>query len=487
MKKFITLLIVLSVIGVLSFTLFNVKYKETAADTDETIVKFAVDTIPNDFMNISDLDKRSEDVLCAVSRGLVSKDADGKINPDIACSIEQDSEGIQYKLKIRKDAFFSDGSVITPADIKDYFKELIELSEKDSDISALLNIYGADSYRKSHTDFDKNVAISADENEITIRLNKKDDNFLEELSKPQYRVRKNLKEWADINNNFSKIIYSGNYKIIGDSKDNMILKNTNEDSDVSNVMLVKEDSSEEAMASYEMKNIECLINPPSNELTRLSKKSNLISVPRDEAAFIVFNKESVPLEGRRKLYNYINSAVSSYLIDNNKEFELAEGCYFRNQKSDIYKVQQRKVYSSKDEEYKEPDLITIIGKDTLRNRIILGSIKKWFEENTDIKVNYTEADNMEFNDDELKSHYDIILCDSDVSDQKKDDFYSSYSKYLTEDEAGLIKDKKYDQLEENLFLKFEILPVAFFNDNIICSDSDFSLSVDGNKNVVFPK
>ncbi|WP_244833748.1 ABC transporter substrate-binding protein [Clostridium sp. BJN0001] len=487
MKKLISLLVFLSVIVILSFTLFNVKYKEQVSDNDKSIVKFAVDTIPDDFMNISDFDKRSQDILCAVSRGLVSKESDGKVMPDIAESVESYSDGIEYRFKIRKDAFFSDGSAITPLDIKEYFKELIDSSENGSDIKALLNIYGVVSYRENKSNFDKNVAIMVDEDELTIRLNEKDDNFLEDISKPQYRIRKNLKDWSNIDDNFSKILYSGNYKIIGADEKSIILKNTNEDSKISNIMFIKEDSSEEAMASYEMKNIQCLINPPSVELSKLSKDDNLTTIKRDEGAFIVFNKDELPLEGRKKIYNYINSAMSSYLKDNTKEFDLSEGCYFRKEKDDIYKIQQRKVYSSKEKEYEEPELITIIGEDNLRNRIILEAIKEWFETNTDIKVNYTEADDMEFNDDELKSHYDIILCNSDISEEKKDDFYLSYSKYLTVDENNMIEDKRYAELEENLFLNFKIFPVVFFNDNIVCSYEDFKLTIDGNNNVKFPK
>ena len=42
-------------------------------------------------------------------------------------------------------------------------------------------------------------------NNIKIRLNSKDDGFIEELTKPQYRLRKDVLFWEDITSNYKKI------------------------------------------------------------------------------------------------------------------------------------------------------------------------------------------------------------------------------------------------------------------------------------------
>ena len=84
---------------------------------------------------------------------------------------------------------------------------------EENEISALLNVFGVKDYLESDKSFSETVAITFDENSIKIRLNSKDDGFIEELTKPQYRLRKDVLFWEDIALNYKNIPYSGDYYI----------------------------------------------------------------------------------------------------------------------------------------------------------------------------------------------------------------------------------------------------------------------------------
>ena len=117
-------------------------------------------------------------------------------------------DGLEYVFKIRDDIYWSDGSKITPNDIVDFFREVIT---EESEISALLNVFGVKDYINGSNSFSNTVAITSTEDSLKIRLNSRDDGFIEELTKPQYRVRKELLFWEDIDKNYSSITYSVSY------------------------------------------------------------------------------------------------------------------------------------------------------------------------------------------------------------------------------------------------------------------------------------
>ena len=130
------------------------------------------------------------------------------ITPVLAQDYTVSDDGLEYVFKIRDDIYWSDGSKITPNDIVDFFREVIT---EESEISALLNVFGVKDYINSSNSFSNTVAITSTEDSLKIRLNSKDDGFIEELTKPQYRVRKELLFWEDIDKNYSSITYSGNF------------------------------------------------------------------------------------------------------------------------------------------------------------------------------------------------------------------------------------------------------------------------------------
>lgn len=472
----------------------NKENKNISSNNSEETISYGINEIPADLEKVTNLSKRHEDIICAVSKGLVTRDESNKIVPSLASEITKDKDSIQYEFKLRDDIFWSDGSKITPNDVVEFFKELLK-EEDEKNIQALLNVYGAREYKDGKVVFQTGVAIRETDNSVIIRLNKKDDEFLNELSKPQYRLRKYLIMWRDIQNNYNKLVYSGDYKIDSVSKDKMVLKrNSNNDGDeINNINLVNDDSVEVSMASYEVKDRDIVIDPPETELNKLLEQKKLITIPKSDATYLIINSNnnSISVQGRREIYNDICKAMESYQNSNSKEFELAEGSFFREDKQDLTKLQARKVISNKEGTWDKPKILTILCEDTNENRIVCRSIQSWFKENTDITIKYSLVKD-EFNDEELKKRYDMLLINNNANISDKQNFYSNFKQYLTDKQNALLEKSigsknniDYSNLEESLFDNYNVLPLVFFNENIAISDKISQLKFDGNGNIDF--
>ena len=219
MKKII-LTISISIITIIILLSFIDTTPQQVSNNTADIV-YSINSIPTNLKSIGDLDKRQQDIVCATSKGLVEIDSEGNIQPALAESYEINDDGLEYVFKIRNDAYWSNGDKITPGDIVSFFREVIT---EDNEISALLNVYGVKDYLESDKSFSEAVAITSDENSIKIRLNLKDYGFIEELTKPQYRLRKDVLFWEDIALNYKDIPYSGDYCIDSISETEVILK-----------------------------------------------------------------------------------------------------------------------------------------------------------------------------------------------------------------------------------------------------------------------
>jgi oligopeptide transport system substrate-binding protein len=460
---------------------------------DETL-SYGIDEIPEDLEKVTNLSKRHEDIICAVSKGLVSKDQDNKIIPSLASEVIKDSEGIQYEFKIRDDIFWSDGSKITIEDIVVFFKEILK-EEDEQNIQALLNVYGAKNFKEGKVVFETGVAIKGTDNSVIIRLNKKEDNFLSELTKPQYRLRQYLIMWRNIRKNYDTLVYSGDYKINSINKDKITLKRSviSSDVNISNINIVNDDSVEVSMASYEVSERDIVINPPESELNKLAEGKKLITIPESKATYLFINSKdnSIPVQGRREIYNNVCKAIETYKNLNNNKFDLSEGSFFREDKNDLTKLQARKVFSNKEGNWNKPKILTLLCKDNNENRILCRSIQEWFKDNTDITIKYSLVKE-EFEDEELKNRYDMILINNEANTNNKMSFYSNFKEYFTDGQKSILEkvktnEKKYDysSLEESLFDNYNILPLVFYNENIAISNKISNLKFDGNGNVDF--
>ncbi|SFC44291.1 ABC transporter substrate-binding protein [Clostridium uliginosum] len=458
-------------------------------------ITYGISKIPTDLKNTTTLTKRDEDVICSVSKGLVSKDIDNKIMPSLANEINQSKDGIEYEFKLKDDIFWSDGTKITPNDVVTFFKELLK-EEDEENISALLDVYGAKDFKEEKTTFEKGVAITIKDNGVIIRLNKKNDNFLNELSNPQYRIRKYLIMWSNIKNNYNKLVYSGDYIISSFDDQQIKLKKNihNNNNSISNINIIKDNSVELSMASFEIGERDIVVDPPQSELNKLNSEGKLITVPKTMGAYLVINNknDTIPLQGRRYIYKNVSKALEDYESLNDKRFELAEGSYFREDKNDLTKLQSRKVISNKEEEWNNAKILTLLCKDNNDNRELCRCIENWFKNNTGIFIKYSLVKDEEFEDQELQKRYDMILINNDANTLNKKEFYSQLNNYLSESEKEKLlnqnynlKNNIYENIESNLFENYRILPLVFYNENIAFSNNISNIKLDGNGNIDF--
>lgn len=493
MKKYFTIVFITIIIIILGVYFIDRNDSDLVNSNIEESITYGVENIPNDLSDVSNLSSYDTDIICATSKGLVYKNSKNEIVPLLASEYTVSKDGIQYEFKIRDDIYWSDDSKITPEDIKEYFRQLIKV-EKEENIESILNIYGARDYRKGKNTFDKGVAIKVQGDSVIMRLNQKDDKFLNELTKPQYRIRKYLVLWKDIKRNYDSLICSGDYKIesIGDS--NIILrKNNNSDAKIQAINIIKDSSNEQSMALYEVGQRDIVINPPSSELNKLKKSNNLITISEALGTYLIINNNgNIPMQGRREIYNNVYKSIEEYQSSNSSEFELSEGCYFRENKDNLNVIQSRKVNSNKESTWSRPKILTIIAEDNKLNRILCRTIKEWFAKNTEITIKYNVASNEEFNDYDFTKKYDMILINNNAKYSNKEGFYANFEKYFNEIDENLLNKIRsndyygsYYSLEESLFNNYNILPLCFENENIALSNKITSINFDGNGNLNF--
>ena len=56
-------------------------------------------------ISVANLNKREQDIICAISKGLVEVDINGEIKPSLAQSVEVRDEGVEYEFKIKKNIY----------------------------------------------------------------------------------------------------------------------------------------------------------------------------------------------------------------------------------------------------------------------------------------------------------------------------------------------------------------------------------------------
>lgn len=468
---------------------------ETPSENEE-VFTYSISTIPQNLKDVSNVDKREQDIVCATSKGLVEFDKDGNLKPSLSDGVEVSSDGIQYTFKIMDNNYWSNGEKITAEDIKVFFKELITVGKED-EIEGLLNVYGARDYRNNSSDFDKQVGMSVNDNTLIIRLNSKEDNFVKELSKPQYRLRKDLSKWEDVNSNYDKIVYSGNYRISGiQEKEILLTKSEKANTElVKNIKIVEDEGEEIAMAAFEVGNRDLVINPPKSQLNRLKSENMLVTLPTDNSLYLAFNPNNtnIPVAGRREIYNDINKALGNYQTENNLLLELADGSYFREDKENIDKIQARKVMANIEEPWEKPEELVLIAENTARNKDICEYLFTWFKENRDIFLDYTLKPRDEIEKLYDDKYYNFTLLGYDNNAINREQFYNSVVNYIPNDISNNIKNANtleekqslFTQIEDSIYSNYQVLPLVFYNYNIAITNKTKNVVLDWNGNINF--
>ena len=492
MKKVIivAISILLTIVVVLGF----VEEDKSEVDSYNEGIVYSMNTIPTNLEKITDLTKSEEDILCATSRGLVAKDLKGDIIPILAESYEEGDDGIEYVFNLRTDIYWSDGTVIKADDIRDFFKELIK-SEDENNIESLLDVYGALEFRNGKGTFEKGVAISTEGNVLKIRLNKKNDDFLEDLTKIQYRIRKSLPLWRDMNTFYKDIIYSGEYYIEEMDKSTMKLEVNSSITQVSTkkIIVIKDDNKEVAMASFEVGKRDLVINPPENELNRLSDEKKLLTYPSNVGIYLVINEENedFPLGIRSGVYKNMCEALVAYEGEFSKELEVAEGSYFRDDKEDLTKLQSRKVSINQGEEIIVPKELRICTEENMLNKSIYDFLSDWFKKNKSIELKFSIVSYEEIEELKANKKYDMLILKNENKNGNRESLYGNINNLLNKDEKNIFEEEKlegeisYSALETELFSECRILPLGFLNDNICISNKIESIKYDYNGNLDF--
>lgn len=492
MKKII-LTISISIVTIIVLLSFIDRTPQQVSNNTADIV-YSINSIPKNLKSIGDLYKRQQDIVCATSKGLVELDSNGDIKPVLAESYQVTEDGLEYVFKIRNDVYWSNGNKITPEDIVSFFREVIT---EDNEISALLNVFGVKEYLESNKSFNETVAITIDKDNIKIRLNSKDDGFIEELTKPQYRLRKDVLFWEDITSNYKKIPYSGDYYIDVISEKEIILKRNEKSSGelAQTIHLVKDDSEDLALAAFEIGDRDIVINPPKSQLERLKKENKLVEATSDEALYLAFNVNSSNFsnEVKNEIYRLVNTAIEEYQNQNKILVELAECSYFREDKEDLTKLQSRNVMVNTEKNISMPSKIVLVAEESLENKDITNYIYNWFKNNTDIIVVSNLLSEEDMNLISEKNYYDIALVNVYAKLEDDEQLFNTISNFLPKEKREMInnssskaeKEELFAEIEEELFNNYRILPLLFYNDTIAVDSIIDKSILDGNGNIDF--
>lgn len=488
MKRIIFLIISLAVIIVIIMSSIDINNDKTTVTSNEVNYIYSLKNIPRDLSKAEGLTKEDGNILYATCRSILVLKADGTLQNDLADEVTLSEDKIQYEIKLREDITWSDGKKITGEDILDFLKELIKI-EDEKDIEALLQVFGAKEYKGGNGSFKNNVAITCEGNIIKIRLNKPNENFLYELTKPQYRVRKSLQLWSDIKTYYKDLVYSGDFIISDIQDESMSLKLRGEEKS-ENILLTLDESSEFAMAQYEINKRDMVIDPPKNELQKLKSRNKLITTSSRRGLYFILNDikdSSSSVNQRKNIYKEFCEAIKEYEDINPGYIEESEGSYFIEDKKLLEKLQERKVYLNENLGESDINLITILAIDNAENRYLCEFFKEWFKEVHNTQIRYTLVDKEEFKDTELRSRYHIVMLNFEDNKERKN-FYKEILDYLNEDEVLNLDSYNNEELniiENRIYNEIRVVPLFFYNKNIAISEKISDIATDGHGNIIF--
>ncbi|MGL4873779.1 MAG: ABC transporter substrate-binding protein [Clostridium sp.] len=492
-KKIVMTVIGAFLFGLLILSFIDVYYEDDSIETSG--FTYALGNINNNLKDIGNLSMREIDIITATSKGLVMKTTEGKIENELAEKIVVKDGGLHYEFTLKENIKWSDGKDIMPSDIVRYFKELI-LREKEENIEGILNIYGAKEYRKSEGMDNSKLAIIEGGNTITIRLNKKDPEFIEELSKPVYKLRKNIDLWEDIKTTHDVIVCSGDYIIDKVTDEEIILKKTLyvEENIPKEINIIRNMSEEISMAKFETGEIDIVVNPPSKQLNRLDAEGRLRTFSSKKGKYLYINSihKDMELENRKEIYKILLKAIEGYYEENSHYINMAEYSYFTEDKKSLNTVQGRKVSTTKSKG-KIPKIITILALDTQENRVLCGYIEKWVEKNTESTLRPVLVKEDEYKNRALKDRYHTTLIDIEAIEEEREKTFESLEYWYSETESKLfdkekiVTNPKFKNLENSLFVNYRIVPLYFENKNVAISENVENIDFDYYGNIHFTK
>lgn len=260
--------------------------------------------------------------------GLVTVDKSGKIVPSIAEDWNVSTDGLKYTFKLKSNAYWSDGEEITAENFVELFKMLLDKDRKDSLKYMLYPIVNAENYAKGSSSFDKVGVKANDEKTLEINLSKVCPDFIKILSQQDFYLRKDKENLENWQKEYKTMKFSGPYSIVKiDNNELQLDKNSYYwDSDsikCKRFFIMKDMSHEEALAYFEMGDIDVMVNPPISEVNRFISNSNTIIVNSTDTLYLTFNTVGSSQCSNVLLRKKIANAIDRKQIKNNslKDFQ----------------------------------------------------------------------------------------------------------------------------------------------------------------------
>ncbi|AWZ47843.1 hypothetical protein C3495_02840 [Clostridiaceae bacterium 14S0207] len=546
-------------------------------DRDNLI--YNLEQMPKDLTMVHNNKIREKDLLFAVFEGLV-KEEEGSIEPAIAEDWLISNDRIQYDFKIRKDAKWSNGENITAMDFQEFFKWILKEGKDNYFIKELKCIYGVEEYMKGKSNFD-NVAIKAKENNILeIRLNYPCSYFLNILSQPLLTLREKNFYTDNYKTNFNKVNYSGPFEIY-DVKDNkqITIKGNSHYWDKNSVKskkiaFVTINESEDALVQFEsylsklnyeelnekdnkhkifnfikkvkgkeeknirgntsvkkqdykkvLSNIDLMVNPPRNEVGRLSQQNFIKTYGSFRTLDLIFNVApnniGRDLNFRKAIKSTLSNKIVRDLLDNKttetsnsiipsstsngKGGELGDRNYFsfnpnlieakqylkkvnfnnitlKEEKKDIKSNKNGSVIGNIDK-----NNITLIYEGKTFDRLLGKNIKEELEKSLGLNVETKEYNENEFLNAIKDGNYSVALVNfqgsidnpicflnqwqignfaSEVSGYKNPSFDQEVNSAKTENDLNL-KYSNIEKAEKTLSSDVPVIPIFNFN-TVLC-------------------
>jgi ABC-type oligopeptide transport system substrate-binding subunit len=163
------------------------------------------------------VDAFSRTLVDQLFSGLLQRNVDGEIVPDLALSWEVLDGGRRYKFQVRDDSQWSDGRPVTAGDFEFSWKRTLGGPSGDQPAALLYDIKGARAYNEGRTEAES-VAVRARGNWVLdVEMERPASYFLELLANPVTRplpahsVRAHGDDWAESEN----LVTNGPFKLTG--------------------------------------------------------------------------------------------------------------------------------------------------------------------------------------------------------------------------------------------------------------------------------
>lgn len=487
MKKFLIIssIIIMLAISIFAFSLcFTKQDSETKVERDNVII--GVESIPTD-LTIS-TNKMSDNIISALFEGIVKKNEAGEIKEGLCDSYSVSENGLEYRFKINEELKWSNGTKVTPRDIALFYIAVI--SDKESDGSKLLSsIYGYNEYISSG-DATK-LAIGYTKDEIKIRLNKKDDKFLENLSSPKLRICKDYLQIKDIIKNYNKIVSTGPYyiKSINSSEICFAVNENYKEFDsklVKEVKLIKGESQELVYAYYKTEKVDACYNPPLSGTKQLD--ANMVKVINENTLKYLQVSPNLSVDIRKKIYYCISEDLKEYKDINENKFRV-----FNDKFSGKSIVNEEQWVNPVFNDNSSTKVLSILGEDTDENKQLTAFLKKELNEKLGIILNVTLVSLDKIEDELSQKTYDLFingckyeeqdarevvnkLCTNKLVDTEQE-IKSNYNKFKTTVDVESRKESAKDVLkffDENNF----IVPLYYSKEIMVVNNRIEGISLD---------